>query len=240
MASKNTLPERLYKYQPFTTLSLANLKSRSIWFSRPTSFNDPFDCSISVLTQPSAAVLAQIVSIYQKRIPSNERARYLDEQGEPNTEFIESIHRGLRRGYFDRQQLMLNQRGVSCFTELNDNLLMWSHYGDGHRGFCLEFDTKFEPFSSTSHRVQYSSEVPEFDPGKALVDPSFDMMRPLILTKSSEWEYEREWRLFHMESDKRYTYDWKSLTGIYLGCSMSDENIELICMILRDSPTKKY
>lgn len=240
MESEDLLPVRLYKYQSFTTQSLANLKNRTIWFSQPTSFNDPFDCSISLLTQPNADNLSQIVKIYSDRIPSSEKERYLDENGQPTVEFVESIQNGLRNGFMERKQLMLNERGVSCFAERNDNLLMWSHYGDGHRGFCLEFDTKFEPFASNSHRVIYSTEVPEIDPAKALLDTSHNMMQSLIVTKSSEWEYEREWRLLHMEANKLYTYDWKSLTGIYLGCCMPDENAELLCMILRDSPTKLY
>ncbi len=32
--------------------------------------------------------------------------------------------------------------GVYCLCEKPDNLLMWSHYADAHRGICLQFDTK--------------------------------------------------------------------------------------------------
>ena len=31
---------------------------------------------------------------------------------------------------------------MSCFSEDNDNLLMWAHYGDNHRGICVEYDIK--------------------------------------------------------------------------------------------------
>lgn len=30
--------------------------------------------------------------------------------------------------------------GVVCLSEHGDDILMWSHYSDGHQGFCLEFD----------------------------------------------------------------------------------------------------
>jgi len=30
--------------------------------------------------------------------------------------------------------------GVSCFSQEEDNLLMWSHYADKHKGLCLKFD----------------------------------------------------------------------------------------------------
>lgn len=28
---------------------------------------------------------------------------------------------------------------IYCLSEVNDSLLMWSHYSDSHKGFCLEF-----------------------------------------------------------------------------------------------------
>ena len=32
------------------------------------------------------------------------------------------------------------QAGVLSFSKLRDDILMWAHYGDKHRGLCLEFD----------------------------------------------------------------------------------------------------
>lgn len=37
------------------------------------------------------------------------------------------------------EEMMQNIR-ISCFSAEADNLLMWSHYGDGLRGFCIVFD----------------------------------------------------------------------------------------------------
>src|SRR3546814_20770450 len=35
---------------------------------------------------------------------------------------------------------MRQEMRISCFSSEADNLLMWSHYGDGLRGFCIAFD----------------------------------------------------------------------------------------------------
>lgn len=35
-----------------------------------------------------------------------------------------------------------SQRHIACFSESNDSSLMWGHYADGHKGFCLEYDFK--------------------------------------------------------------------------------------------------
>jgi len=31
----------------------------------------------------------------------------------------------------------LEKKGICCFSEDKYNVLMWSHYSDKHRGFCL-------------------------------------------------------------------------------------------------------
>jgi hypothetical protein len=38
--------------------------------------------------------------------------------------------------------VFLKNSSVACFSESCDNFLMWSHYANGHRGVCLEFDIK--------------------------------------------------------------------------------------------------
>lgn len=45
-------PRILYKYQAVSTHSVGNLASREVWFSRPASFNDPFDCAVQVVRAP--------------------------------------------------------------------------------------------------------------------------------------------------------------------------------------------
>jgi len=49
--------------------------------------------------------------------------------------------------YFDECQLyqppfntMRNAVRIACFGSQRDNMLMWSHYADGLRGFCIVFD----------------------------------------------------------------------------------------------------
>lgn len=36
----------------------------------------------------------------------------------------------------------LSKSFATCFSEHNDNKLMWSHYASGHKGICLEFEVK--------------------------------------------------------------------------------------------------
>jgi hypothetical protein len=41
------IPPKLYKYQSLATpYTRENLQKRQIWFSKPESLNDPFDCAV--------------------------------------------------------------------------------------------------------------------------------------------------------------------------------------------------
>ena len=66
---------------------------------------------------------------------------------------------------------------------------MWSHYADGHRGICLEFD-RGNDLIGTTQQVKYRKTYPEWTNPYEMPDPL-----DLILTKSEEWWYEREWRI---------------------------------------------
>jgi hypothetical protein len=56
---------------------------------------------------------------------------------------------------------------ISCFSETGDNLLMWAHYADGLRGFCVEFDgaelTRGTPAGAEIFKVRYQAAPEPFD-----------------------------------------------------------------------------
>jgi len=37
------------------------------------------------------------------------------------------------------QNLSFQREKIFCLSAINNNLLMWSHYADSHKGFCIEF-----------------------------------------------------------------------------------------------------
>jgi hypothetical protein len=44
-----------------------------------------------------------------------------------------------------------------CFSRTSSNILMWSHYGDNHKGICLGFDVPDE----FARDVRYVSSIQE-------------------------------------------------------------------------------
>lgn len=129
--------------------------------------------------------------------------------------------------------------GVSCFSEDNDNMLMWSHYGDGHKGFCLEFDTSYDPFTKM-FPVSYSKEIPEIDMDQFL-NGSADNLQGIsanLLHKYIDWKYEKEWRIIHTDKTSSYCYKSNALIGVYFGNKISRTDLEIIATIIKGQHSK--
>ena len=231
----------LYKYESFNTYSISNLKNAQIFFNRPIDFNDPFDCSLYVESinykdddliklhnywisnklpgapQPPAHLINTVDSI--KDIPDG---------------FKNAVKKSAKEVAEKKQQENLYDIGCSCFSELNNNLLMWSHYSDGHKGFCLEFDTSLDPFKK-AYKVEYSDSFPSWNPITIFLEKKKSDRRALspLLTKYSCWEYEKEWRIFHHQPRTFFNYNVDSLKSVYFGVAIEYSHLEIICLILQ-------
>ena len=58
------IPKNLYKYEPFSDLTLRNLKRQSVYFSSPRNFNDPYDCAITAEIKDLTAEQVEIFKNY--------------------------------------------------------------------------------------------------------------------------------------------------------------------------------
>ena|ERR1039458_9415475 len=135
--------------------------------------------------------------------------------------------------------------GVFCSTTDFKSLLMWAHYADKHYGAVIEFTPSQEKHSAflASKKVKYSNErsvlyataqefvlhvvtMSENESAKAILDK-------LIYTKSSDWKYEQEYRLyvpFCIKPSRDFAtleYHPEELTSVFFGCRMSQQNTEM-------------
>jgi hypothetical protein len=89
---------------------------------------------------------------------------------------------------------------ILCFSRNWDNLLMWSHYGDSHRGVCLGFD-----IPQGESGVNYDTDVlyqPNVLPApRRREDLNLDFMGRLHRTKHESWSYEQEVRMYVQVND---------------------------------------
>lgn len=240
MAETNLVPSTLYKYQSFNYLSLSNLRNRHLWFSLPTKFDDPFDCALSLDVRLPELSDGDVNRIVAHEAGSVLPRTLLDKEGNERSwrECVESVfQKFVRLAHED----VRNRFGVCCLTAKGSDLLMWPHYADSHRGFCLEFHRVFPPFASAKW-VEYPKEpTPDLVAMMCGDDPAAYMAEWFICTKHHEWSYQQEWRIFSADkADSLIDYPSNSLKAVYLGVQMQAQHKEEIAGILQGSTTKLY
>lgn len=239
----DNLPKKFYKYQKYSDLSKQSLAERYLWFSKPEKLNDPFDCSIPyTLLEPS---LADCEAAF-KHIPwPQEMIGRLTEEyftdGNPNENMRRTIVDYSAQGIKEALN-KFRDYGVACFTQNIKSILMWSHYADGHKGFCLEFGSDHLPFSDIKKifKVKYTRVYPTLNPVDVILGRILPSKPELLLTKSSQWKYEKEWRLFKVKGDTKVPYKPEALTGIYFGCLMPIDQKKEFATMFHGTHTKLY
>ncbi len=126
------------------------------------------------------------------------------------------------------------QLGVFCLSEINDNILMWSHYASNHTGFCIEFERTKEndlkPESCVPVIYPADDSVPVIDNENLETNSTF---AKIATTKSKLWSYEKEWRIISREIGGR-TYPLPGgITSVIFGCRMDEHNRNTIRKIIK-------
>lgn len=252
------LPKFLYKYQPCTSHSLENLAAHRIWFSTPDMFNDPFDCNFDInLQNPTTEETTSIINrMEDNQVPgvdlsdrfypavaeqykTNGQANFLAETR------LQEILPFLKECVFERERNKIYTKwGVACFTVKKLDTLMWSHYADGHRGFCLEFDTSSQLLqrgqgSSGALRVQYRKNYPVFKLA-TIFDQQENVVEEILTTKGCSFRREREYRIVRSTGQESVHYDPAILRAVYFGANITHEKQFKIADALKGTHTKFY
>ncbi len=119
---------------------------------------------------------------------------------------------------------------VGCLADDYKNRLMWSHYGDSHKGFCIEYDyTGFDRMDIVPFPVAYTSERVK-TPWKAAItkDPedianATKVFMQALLTKDEAWSYEREWRILIHKKDNA-NLKMPPISCIYIGALCKEKH----------------
>ncbi len=106
------------------------------------------------------------------------------------------LERYVREHVIATQKAVIDRYRVYCLGPDVNNLLMWAHYADRHRGICLEFKVKNLTMCGALE-VQY---FPQFPMTRQYSKDLDENLLPL-LAKGDHWKYEQEYRLIAQEKD---------------------------------------
>jgi hypothetical protein len=198
-----------------------------LYFPSRRQFNDPFDCIAPTLTHISRVDLDAFL---ERRGMEEFTDLSMEERLKKVRSFQNTPPEELER--FTEE--LSDSLGILSLTTKRDNILMWSHYANSHQGFCLEFD--FSQIPSIQPRpVVYQRERAQYDISAVHRDAN---VRNLLLTKYEDWQYEREWRVITERGGTMYEFPCDALTGVILGCRMSESDKQKLQNWIEQSPSR--
>jgi hypothetical protein len=230
------------------------LLNEEVSFSPPSRFNDPFDLRPVFAPVTDRRYLRRIFrqgsGVVESRVaglPKAERRRILKlVQKQSITHYRANADKFALAYQQNFPETLDRYVGVLCFSAVNDNLLMWAHYADCHKGFAIEFDSEDEEFKKLGdlHEVKYIKTRP-------IVDAAKPVTLEFYVRKSPEWGYEREYRLLrHLNACERRSLSAgdfyfvhmprSCVKAVYLGTRMDKSLAQQISQLMSGTAAEIY
>lgn len=212
----------LYRYENFSGRCAdinirAIFEHNKIYLNSRTEFNDPFD------SHPSLIGTIGKKDIF-KHLEPNIKMNRADKRSR--------LHKRNPDEIFEKQfeERHINKIGIKSFSTKLNSIAIWSHYASSHEGYCV----KFQPLESeliNALEVKYSLKRPTLQKKEFLTQEQIftEKLAEYLLIKSTEWQYESEYRIVKHDAAKQYeTFDRSEIVAVYFGIKAKKEHIELI------------
>ncbi|MHB8883257.1 MAG: DUF2971 domain-containing protein [Thermodesulfovibrionales bacterium] len=220
------------------------LSHSELYFPSPKTFNDPFDCKVDFTFDGCSD--DDIRQYLERALKELHRESEISKNIEYALNNKHLWQQNARNKAVDILQPETDSMGVVCLSEHRDDILMWSHYSDGHKGFCLEFDKERLKAWKFCQPVDYDQKYLSFKEFNDVL-PDNSRSIQLLFRKSKHWKYEAEWRLIVRPDENNpinrlYKFPEELLTGVIFGCLMPDDKKNIIKDFLknRKSPVQLY
>ncbi len=252
--------------------ALKNLEENTIWLSSPKVYNDPFECvecsdaeqilafisrkkehfekTVEKFSQKYNLDVDTVEQMRREKDPAMAFAQHVFLKEGKKTEEIEAFFSVLEKSkkkeieraarYFNEKKTELLR--LCSFCKTKDSVLMWSHYTQEHKGFCIEYDVGKLPredffirmlypviyctglYDSTKHRLKILE-------NNGVFNNIYFVMTSM--RKALGWHYEQEWRLAlnHGLMDKDENFSFAPISAVYLGCKIDPKNKDKVLAI---------
>ena len=239
------LPDYVYKYVTWEKeYHKKILLENEIYFPSVRKFNDPFDSTVPF--RYDLGNDEQIFSLYVEHVRRDHPMLTENEvkRVARNELRINDIRNPERIQYNIKVQreFAATKFGIFSVSTKIDNILLWSHYSDLHKGICIRFSCKkFREFIETDcvkndliihwDYVDYQNEYPTLNPFEFEKIESYTKS---LLIKSKDWKYENELRFILFDfPDKTLIVPDGIIDQVILGCRITKENKKELIQIAK-------
>jgi Protein of unknown function (DUF2971) len=253
------VPSTLYKFRRFCDHHKKALEDGVLWRTPPSHFNDPYDSLVyfdigrfliedftidelrAAVTKSNAEGKFRPKPLAKPTQHREWQERFLNRvlEGQPE-QTVDAVRRMIKARNVRLQREAVQQfsdtvrEGYSVISFAGDvsSVLIWSHYSQEHKGFCIEYNLSGTELGRLCYPVIYRRKLLDSSRYIFKRDPAdFNNLFPIYasILKSDEWSYEREWRIV-LPAGKPYATDQVSMpkpTGIILGALVEPTDEEL-------------
>jgi len=219
-----------------------------IRFPSPEWFNDQFDCRLPPGIDGTESEKRRWLE--DSFVPTTYPSLSPAERAEKIEKLTPTVNDLAKKHVQYTERELISKSGVLSLSAVPDDILMWSHYADGHRGVCLMFrrsELKFvqmfkenypSPYQGkdTTYSYEYEPQQVDYSDSVPLVNlfsrPK-EAWSTCVLTKSRHWCYEREFRVLVPPSGDATGHGWRklpgqSLAGVIFGGEIRPEDKEQV------------
>ena len=207
---------------------------------------------------------------HTKESIANANDEVIERYGEITTSIKQTLDENIDKLSEEAVQAVKQLAFIACFSEAIHSVTMWSHYANSHKGFALEYDTKgfqlkcqfcdnlkqcnkaaicnFYPVIYQQQRYDATDFLGWYigrSMGVPIKNPDTFASSKSLLYKSSQWSYEKEWRLI---VSKLNEFQDKSPVciyhlrprAIYYGSRISSIHKKLLHLMAKEKGIKEY
>lgn len=269
-----------FKYTSADTLKII-LETEKIRYTNPKYFNDPFDVQSGLHLDIDFDKIEELIFNRIKDIvlsdhepqliendPFNEPINYMRQKrathGFPESSLkslFKMVIKPLMPTFFATwiitkdETIKIRERMLMlCLTTKDDNILMWSHYADYHKGVVYKLKVaetidEDDPLWLAQPVIYIPSAEPFYTTEKlieefiGLKDLSLiDVVKKDPYFKQDIWEYEDEWRFYDLNSTpiphKDFGFKINKISEIIFGCKCEINNKKEIIDIVNKKNLK--
>jgi hypothetical protein len=233
---------RLYKYRDlekaWNTLDI--IFNRRLYLAPLDSLNDPMELKTE---QAKAIIESHLIDggIDYTKPPSDIEISFASDLAQKGLLSTESVNASIGDFTLD---LATSSYGRVCSLSADpSNITMWSHYANGHKGICIEFDLasakpitymnaeRFQKEFSATHMARLLSRLDKKNKSVLRLAFFIEKLRRLYAVKTSDWSYEKEWRIWRRE--QYYNLEGSEcMSRILVGPRISAFHHDILCKMV--------
>lgn len=167
----------LYSFRKYSDYSLQDLINNEITCVCPSKMNDPFDSLANYIGDSTRLVLVC------------DKEKHIVPQSQTFDHFTIRSFVANRKNYEEDDRIVFNK-------------VMWAHYADCHKGFCIKYKFKRDSYVQfDEEKCSFTRIIPvKYTDKKIGIDTKLNTDNSFAM-KDMCWKYENEVRLLHFEGN---------------------------------------